>query len=100
MAVTISVEELLANLRLGSSPEETAQAARLLSYATVAVEKHAPNAPSVVQNEAVTRLAGYLFDQPYAVGGSTFANALRNSGAAAIMLPYRIHRAGSCESTP
>ena len=48
-----------------------------------------------MQNEAAIRLAGYLFDQPFAARGGTYANALRNSGAARMLLPYRIHRAGS-----
>ena len=41
------------------------------------------------------RLAGYLFDQPNAGRGLPFANAGRNSGAWAILLPFRVHRAGS-----
>ena len=36
-----------------------------------------------------------MYDQPNAGRGLSFAHALRNSGAAAILLPYRIHRAGS-----
>ena len=46
-------------------------------------------------NEAAIRLAGYLFDQPNAGRGLSFANAGRNSGAWAILLPFRVHRAGS-----
>ena len=96
MAVTITVDELRVALRLQSSDAEIAQATRLLAYATAAVEKHVPeNLPDAIANEAVIRLSGYLFDQPNAGRGSTYANALRNSGAAAILLPYRIHRAGS-----
>ena len=95
VAVTITVAELLAALRLGRTDEETAQATRLLAYATAAVEKHVPNAPATIANEAVIRLSGYLFDQPFVGRGPTYANALRNSGAAAILLPHRIHRAGS-----
>ena len=95
MAVTLTVSELLAALRLGSSTEETEQATRLLNYATEAVEKHVPeNLPAAIANEACVRLSGYLFDQPNAGRGAMYANALRNSGAAAILLPYRIHRAG------
>ena len=95
MAVTLDVEELAASLRLGDSPEEIAEATRLLAYTAEAVNRHAPSAPDVVQNEAAIRLAGYLFDAPNAGRGLSFAHALRNSGAAAILLPYRIHRAGS-----
>ena len=95
MAVDISVAALAAALRLGDSAEETAEATRLLAYATTAVETYAPGAPANVQNEAVIRLAGYLFDRPMAARGAAYANAARNSGALRMLLPYRIHRAGS-----
>ena len=99
MAVTIKRAELSVALRLGHSDAEMAQVARLLAYGTAAVEKHVPDAPDAIQNEAVIRLSGYLFDQPNAGRGSTYANALRNSGAAAILMPYRVHRAGSVAIT-
>ncbi len=95
MAVTLTAAELAAALRLGDSAEETAEATRLLGYATEAVTKHAPDAPDVAHNEAAIRLAGYLFDMPNAGRGAGYADALRNSGAAAILHPYRVHRAGS-----
>ena len=95
MAITISVVELLDALRLGSSAEELAQVTRLHGYATAAVSKHAPAAEDVVHNEAVVRLAAYLYDQPSTTRADGFSNALRSSGAARILLPYRIHRAGS-----
>ena len=45
MAVTITVAELQAALRLGDTAEETAEVMRLLAYCTEAVVKHAPDAP-------------------------------------------------------
>ena len=96
MAVTLTLDQLTAAMRLGDSPEETAEATRLLAYATEAVEQWAPMAPFVVQNEAVIRLASQMFDQPTATRGA-YANALRNSGAARILMPYRIHGAGSTD---
>ena len=95
MAVDLTVAALAAALRLGDSAEETAEATRLLGYATTAVETYAPAAPANVQNEAVIRLAGYLFDMPMAARGAAYANAARNSGALRMLLPWRIHRAGS-----
>ena len=97
MAVTLTQAQLSAALRMGSTTEENAEATRLLAYATEAVTKHAPEATDVAHNEAAIRLAGYLFDQPSAGRGMAFANALRNSGAGTILLPYRIVRAGSVE---
>ena len=49
----------------------------------------------MIVNEAVVRLAGYQYDRPYAPRGMGYAKALANSGAGAILLPYRVHRAGS-----
>ena len=95
MAVTLAVTELAAALRLGDSAEETAEATRLLAYVTEAIVKHAPGATDTAHNEAARRLAGYLFDQPDAASGDGYANALRNSGAARMLLPYRVHRAGT-----
>ena len=99
MAVTVTVAELAAAMRLGATSEETAEATRLLAYATEAISRHLGGAyedvPAAVVNEAAIRLAGYIYDQPTTAGGPSYANALRNSGAAAMLLPYRIHRAGS-----
>ena len=100
MAITITSAQLAAALRVGDSAEETAEITRLLGYATAAVTKHAVNAPEEIANEAVVRLAGYLFDSPTAARGATFANALTNSGAAAALLPYRVHRAGLVSKPP
>ena len=103
MAVTITVAELAAALRLGDSAEETAEATRLRNYAIAAVSRHLGDAyedtDAAVVNESAIRLSGYLFDQPTASRGMMYADALRNSGAAAILLPYRVHRAGSTAET-
>ena len=101
MAVTLTPAELSAAIRLGDSTEETAEATRLLGYVTAAISRHLgtayEDAPEAVVNEAGIRLAGYLFDMPNAGRGLTYANAGRNSGAWVILLPYRIHRAGSTD---
>ena len=99
MALTLTQVELSAAIRLGDSAEEVAEATRLLAYVTEAIARHLgdayEDAPEAVVNEAAIRLAAYLFDQPHAGRGLSFANAGRNSGAWAILLPHRIHRAGS-----
>lgn len=98
MAIDLTAAQLAAALRFGGTAEETAEATRLLSYATAAISRHLgdayDDAPAAVVNEATIRLAGYLFDQPFAGRGASYSDALRNSGAAAILLPYRVHRAG------
>ena len=100
MAVTLSAEELAGALRLGDSSEELAEVTRLLAYCAGAVTKHVADAPDFAHNEATRRLAGYLYDQPEAGRGDAYANGLRNSGAASMLLPYRIHRAGFAGDEP
>ena len=94
MAVTITLADLLTELRLDNTQEDLARAKRLLAYSTEAVVKHAPDCPDVVHNEAVVRLSAYVYDMPTAGANSRFANALRNSGAERAMLPWRAHGAG------
>ena len=99
MALTLTQAQLSAAIRLGDSAEEVAESTRLLAFATEAISRHLGDAyegaPEAIVNEAAIRLAGYLFDMPNAGRGLSFANAGRNSGAWAILLPFRVHRAGS-----
>ena len=98
MAVTITAVELCYAMRLGSSAEELAEATRLLAFSTTMVIKHVATAPDTIHNESVIRLASYVFDQPTAARGDGYGNAIRNSGAARMLLPYRVHRAGYADS--
>ena len=99
MAISLTQVELSSAIRLGDSAEEVAEATRLLAFATEAISRHLGNAyadaPETIVNEAAIRLAGYFYDQPNAGRGLSFANAGRNSGAWAILLPFRVHRAGT-----
>ena len=95
MAVTLTVAQLAAAMRVGDSAEELAEVTRLLAYASEAVIRHAPDAPDTAHDESAIRLAAYLFDQPNAGRGVSYAHAGRNSGAWALLLPWRVHRAGS-----
>ena len=94
MAITLTIAELLAALRLTDTTEELAEATRLHALASEITTTTAPDAPDVVQNECVVRLAAYLYDQPNAAPGDSYANAWRASGAGRLALPYIIHRAG------
>lgn len=104
MAVTLTVAEVAAAIRVGDSTAETAEVTRLLEYATEAISTFLTTAyaatPAAVVNEATVRLAGFLYDQPTVSGRDQLANALRSSGAGAILLPYRIHRAGLIDASP
>ena len=82
---------------MGDTTEETAEATRLLAYATEAITQYAPDAPDATANEAAVRLAGYLYDAPFAARGATYAAALINSGAASALAPYREQRGGAVQ---
>ena len=96
MAITlddISENELYDCLKLDGSSEERRAARRLFKAACELVNKHAPNAPIPILQEACFRLAAYWYDQPNAGRGAGFANAFRNSGAQALLVQYRRIRA-------
>ena len=95
MAVTLTVAELRNAVRTEESTEEDQILTRLLAVGTALVDRAAPAAPDAIANEATVRVAAYLFDQPPSARGNGTANALRNSGAAGLLLPFRVHRAGS-----
>ena len=98
MALSLTHDELATALGLDAEDENIERLRRL---GRVMVEKRAPNAPSTIQNEAVIRICGYLIDQPFAPQMPRYTNALRNSGADALLQPYRTHRAGiSMDRTP
>ena len=77
--------------------------------ASAMVEKYAPGAPQAVKDEAVIRMAGYLAQADFGgfrsegqgVGGTpgpeyvtNHAPAFRNCGAAMLLTPWRVRRAG------
>ena len=99
MAVTITVAQLASAMRVGATVAEVEQVTRLLAYSTMAIERHLgteyATTPDLAVNEAAIRLSSYMYDQPTSSGGLAFANAMRFSGAARILMPYRIHRAGT-----
>ena len=92
MAVTLTVAQLANALRVGDTTEETEILNRLLEVGSSLVATYAPGAPDGISNEAVVRVAGYLFDQPNAGRNTQYANALRGSGAQALLAHYRVQR--------
>ena len=98
--MAITAVQLANALRVGDTTEETEIVTRLLGVGTAMVERYAPGAPVVIQDEATIRVAAYLFDQPHAGARGSYANALRNSGAAALLAQWRVQRADALTETP
>ena len=98
MAVTRTIEQLGADLRIGDGLEAPEGAvgivlARVGATARVLVDTAAPDAPEAIANEAYVRAAGYLYDNDASTGRGS-PDALKASGAAALLGPYRSKRGG------
>ncbi len=106
MAVTIDADALAGRIG-GPGQIGPALAAQLLAAATERVERYASAAPEAIQNEAVIRYAGYLAASDFGgivkegigprdvVYTTNHANAFRSSGAAGLLAPWRVRRAGA-----
>ena len=99
MAIEITVAELAAANRIGSTTKETTEVTRIRDYAVVAISQHLTVAvydvaPVPVLDMATSLLLGYLYDKPTVSGGVSLANALKFSGAARVLFPYRLHSVG------
>ena len=102
MAVTVS--QLALALRVIAAANETVDPAegalllRLLGSAQAVVGVYASSGtPEPVTDQAVILVAAYLWDQPQASRGTSFASAWINSGAAGITEPWRARRAAVLE---
>ena len=97
MAVTVTAQQLAYRMRLTADVDTALTEPQLtvvtgiLAAASALVLKYAATAPDAVHNEAVTRLAGYLYDVP--PGSGRAANAMRDSGAMALLSSYHVQRA-------
>ena len=93
MAVTVTVAELAVSLRIiaevdgAIDPAVAAVLTRHRAAAVALVEHYAPLAPAAVQDEAATRVVGYLHDAP--AGIVRTVNVARASGATALLAPWR-----------
>ena len=111
MAAKVTVAELRQHLGLEDDTVGNATATRLLNVCKGFVERYAPDAPDDVHNEALLPTAAYLHPgdpslrvlrsvkvldalevEPRAPG-----SAVRLSGAAALMSPWRVRRAVRAE---
>ena len=89
---------------------EREKVVRFGAVASAMVERYAPDAPEIIRDEALLRCAGWLKGTPAALplnslrvgpitirrgpGMNQYVSALRNSGAMAILAPWKRRRAG------
>ena len=97
MAVTVLLRDVAVQLRLVSgttvlNPDIEKALTTIVAAATAVIEKVYSKAPEAVQNEAVVLITGWLYDQPNSgliVSGN---DALRLSGAAALLSHWKVRR--------
>ena len=99
MSVTRSIEQLAADLRIGDgvtapTGPTAVLLARIAATATAMVEQYAPDAPDTIHNESFVRLAGWLFDSDPSGATPGGPAAMRASGAASLLSPYKVRRGG------
>lgn len=97
--MALTVEALAVAMRLTADGATLPTAQRELLTRTLGagrqyVEQYAPEAPEDVRDEATIRLCAYLYDAPPSPRGDGFSAPFRNSGAAGLLMPWRVHRAG------
>ena len=102
MPADITIPQLALQLRLAIAEDQvndaiTAALTYIHGAAIAMVEDHAPSAPVVIQNVAVIRACGWLYEADPAQTLTGTVNILRASGAAAVLSAWREHRAGSLE---
>ena len=112
MAVTLTAADLRTHLGLKDDAAGNATASRLFNVARALVERYAPACPDDVHTEALLRTAGFILaDDPalrvlrsvkvpdaLEVEPRAPGSAVRLSGAAALMSPWRERRAVRAEA--
>ena len=99
MAVTRTVTQMAADLRIGDGTTVPSGAVAVLlgridATARAMVLEFAPDAPDAIHDEAYVRLAGFLYDADPSGSTPGGPSALRSSGAAALLGPYKVRRGG------
>ena len=85
----VSVSALAAAIRVdGNDASYAGILSRLAGVGSAVVDIYADTAPLAIRQEAVIRVAAYLFDQPESPPGFGYVSAWRNSGAAALISPW------------
>ena len=97
--VTRTLAQLAADLRLGDGATAPVGPvgivlARIDATARAMVLEYAPGAPDAIHDEAYVRLAAWLYDADPSGSTPGGPQALRSSGAASLLSPYKVRRGG------
>lgn len=98
MAISIKQADATVAIRAATTVESIdATVALVIGYlfpaASAMVVEYAPDAPDAVHNAALVRLLGWMYDADPSDPG--IGRAMMVSGAAPLLGPWRVHRAGA-----
>ena len=85
-----------------SAASQLAEAERLLPVARALIMQYSRDAPEAIKNESIIRICGYFSEARYGgfvsnetkIPPASHAAAFRNSGAMALVSPWKRRRAG------
>ena len=93
--MAVMIVDLLEAIRADANDANTKAVTRIQNAVTELVERYSPDAPDSVKDQAVVQCVGYIWESPAASPARmNFANAMQNSGANALLAPWRVHGAG------
>ena len=93
--MAVSITDLLAAIHVEDTAANQTAVTRIQNAVTALIEKYSPTAPTEVKDQAVVQCVGYIFESPASSPARmNFANAMQNSGANAMLAPWREHGAG------
>lgn len=93
MAVTL--DQLVVAVRATDNANNRTALTFIQNAVTALVERYAPDAPDAVKDQAIIQACGYVWEAPASSPARmNFANAMQNSGAHAVLSPWRDHEAG------
>ena len=93
--MAVKIADLLEAIRADANATNTKAVTRIHGAVLELVEGYAPDAPDAVKDQAVVQCVGYIWESPASSPARmNFANAMQNSGANAMLAPWRDHRAG------
>ena len=93
MAVTLP--DLLEAISVVDNAVNRKKVMRISAAVVDLIRDYSPDAPDSIKDQAMVQCVGYIYESPSsAPARQNFANAMANSGAHAMLAPWRTHQAG------
>ncbi|MCY4479866.1 MAG: hypothetical protein OXB97_08210 [Rhodospirillales bacterium] len=94
-APTLEAVKLALRLDEGADVDDDAFLSRIIRSGTEHANRQAPDAPADTAHEAIIRFCGFMYEGPSATAGGNEAGIWRRCGAAGLLSPWTVRRAGA-----